>query len=784
MNKKLKENTKHKLSRRAFMKITGITTAAVSTGAAAVFAKDAYASNAHAKFNKMLEYYDKGKLTHSFCEMCFWNCGLNVYSNTNAFFVDGKQSAVSKSNNVVHKIEGKPLNPNNYGHICAKGNSGIYELYGPNRLKYPLIRAGERGEGKWRKASWEEAFDYIGKKLKPIIDEFGPSSLAMFMHGTGEEPFKTLGKLINTPNIVIPAYSQCLGSRDMGWYLTYGTTPTGHNPYDTVNSKYMISMGRNVTGAIQLGEAERINEGIARGGKLVYVDPRYSEMAAKAYRWLSIRPGADMAFVLGLIHVIIRDNLVNYEFVKNYTYGYDKLSEHVKKYTPKWAEHETDIPAKTIETIAWEFAEAAPQAIMFPARRMSRYGNDTQTVRAIAIANALIGNWGMPGGFWKISKSPIGIPTNQYCAASSPFHPMKFPTRWELPRADISKTEFPLAPENLGRENGMINATLSGKPYPIKAWIVYGTNPILSGSNAKKLVIKEAFKRLDLIVDVDIIPNDIGWYSDIILPESTYLERYDLPHIQGDKYPFIAVREPATKPIFDTKGSWEISGGIGKALGFDKYFKLNQKQVAEAAIEKFPDYIKKALKEKGIYVFYDTDPYPQASGSKLKFNTPTGKIELYSTTLHSYDYKRGYEPLPTYKSVLQPNDGEFRLLFGRVPVHTHARTQNNPMLHKIYPDNKLWINKIDAAKLSIKNGDKVLVHSLYTKMDSLPIEVYVTDLIKRKSVFMAHGFGHISKGLEIAYHLGAADSFLVSNDIDPISGAAAFNNAFVTLRKV
>ncbi len=775
IDKTSKKNTNHKLSRRAFIKIAGVTAAAAAaTSATAAFAKDAYATGSHAKFDRMLEYYDKGKLTHNYCEMCFWNCGIKVYSDSKAYFVNGsnrlKKSVSAPA--IVHKIEGNPLNPNNYGHICAKGNSGIYALYDPNRVKYPLIRAGKRGERKWRKASWDEAFDYIREKLKPIIDKFGPSSLAMFMHGTGEEAFSSLARLINTPNVVVPAYSQCLGSRELGWYLTYGSTITGHNPYDTVNSKYIISLGRNVTGAIQVGEAKRINEGIARGGKLVYVDPRYSELAAKAYRWLAIRPGTDMAFVLGLIHVLIRDNLINYEFVEKYTYGYDKLAEHVKQYTPQWTEHETDIPAKMVETVAREFAEAAPQAIIFTARRISRYGNDTQTARASAIANALVGNWGMPGGIWQINRSPV--------EAS-----FEFPTGKNLPRADISKDKFPLAPENLGRENGMINATISGKPYPIKAWIVYGTNPILSGSNGKNLLIKKAFKNLDLIVDVDIMPNDIGWYSDIILPESTYLERYDLPHIQGDKYPFIAVREPATKPLFDTKGSWEIAGGIGKALGYNnEYFNLSQKEIAETAIAKFPDYIKKELKEKGVYVFYDTDPYPQASGTKLHFNTPTGKIELYSTALQNYSNREGYEPLPTYKPVKQPENGQFRLLFGRVPVHTHARTQNNPMLHKIYPVNKLWINKIDAAKQSLKNGDRVVIHSLYTEEDSMPIEVYATDLIKRGCVFMAHGFGHISKGLKLAYHSGAADSFLVSNDIDPVSGAAAFHNAFVTLRKL
>ena len=763
---------KKRISRRAFIK-TAISTSAVGAMAASgavSFSKKANAMS-YEDYNKLMEHYDRGKRTFSFCEMCFWNCGLHVYTRGNR----------------VHKIEGNLNHPNNYGHICAKGNSGIYELYGPNRLKFPMIRAGERGSGKWKKASWDEAFNYIGEKLKPVIDKYGPQSLASFVHGTGEEPFKILARILGTPNVVVPAYSQCLGSRSMGWFLTYGTIPSGHNPYDTRNAKYMISFGRNVTGAIQVREAEFLVEGLRKGGKLVVLDPRFSELAAKAYKWLKIRPGSDMAFALALIHVLIRDGLINYEFIEKYCYGFDLLADHVKQYTPQWAEKETDIPSKEIEHIAWEFAEASPNAIAFPARRFSRYGNDTQTVRTIAILNALIGNWGMPGGFWARTPFPIDLQQDSYCISSAHLHTLPLPELPKIKRADGAGSEqFPLAPTNLGRENGMIDATITGKPYPIKAWLVYDTNPIQGSANAKKLLLKEALKNLDLIVDIDIIPNDIGWYADVLLPESTYLERYDMPHIQADKYPFIALREPAVKPLFDTKPSWGIAKGIAKQFGLEKYYSLTPKEIQEKVISMLPKEQQKELKEEGVYVYYDTKPYPQAAGTPLKFQTPTGKIELYSTLLSKYQSKFGddYSPMPKYKPLKQPEKGEFRLLFGRVPEHTHSRTQNNELLHEIYPVNKLWVNVNAAKNINLRNGDKVVVHSNTTDIDSLPIEVYATDLIREDCVFMAHGFGHISKGLSIAYHLGASDSFLCSNDVDPISSAGAFLNGFVTIKKI
>lgn len=303
---------KKSISRRAFIK-----TAATASSILAVSSAFPHKSDAKSKkelYNEKMTKYDKGKIAHTFCEMCFWNC--RVIARTR--------------NGVVHKLEGNPLNPNNRGHLCAKGNSGIYSLYDPNRLKFPLIRTGKRCEGKFKKASWGEAFDYIGEKLKTIKDKYGAKSLASFLHGTGEEPFIILSHAIGTPNVIIPAYSQCMGSREIGWVLTYGTGVSGHSTFDLKNSKYIISFGRNLLGSLQVREAEDLTEALSRGTKLTYCDPRFSETAAKATRWLQVKPGTDLALALGMIHVLIRDNLVNMEFVKNYCYGFGELASFLE----------------------------------------------------------------------------------------------------------------------------------------------------------------------------------------------------------------------------------------------------------------------------------------------------------------------------------------------------------------------------------------------------------------------------------------------------------------------
>ncbi len=763
------------ISRRAFIKTSSVAVASATIGGS-ILPKVSTASSQIESYNRMMTQYNEGKKAFTYCEMCFWKCGVIAHVR----------------NGMVHKLDGNPLNPNNQGHLCAKGNSGIYLLYDPNRLKTPLLRTGKRGEGKFKKVSWEEAFDYIGKKLKTIINKHGARSVASLLHGTGEEPFKILSRAIGTPNVIIPAYSQCMGSREIGWFLTYGTGVSGHAPFDYKNSKYIISFGRNILGSIQVREAKDLAEGLARGAKLVYCDPRFSETAAKADIWLPINPGTDLALILGLIHVIIRDQLVNMEFVDKYCYGFDRLADFIREYTPNWAYKETGIEPSLIEKIAWEFAKNAPNVVVVPPRRFSRYGNDTQTSRGIAILNALMGNWGVPGGIWQRNrfKYIVANPNTNDCEIKE--INFRLPREMKPPkprvlRADGAGHKFPLAPGFLGRENGIIEATKTGKPYPIKAWIVYDTNPIGSSPIGKNRLIEEVIPKLDLIVDIDVIPNDISMFADVILPESTYLERYDLPHIQKDAHPFIAIREPAVKPLFDTKVSWDIAKGIAEKLGYGRYFEESLKERIEKIIKRLPEGKQHELRERGVTVFEGANPYPQVSGKPMKFHTRTRKIELYSTFLERLQHKRGdtYYPLPKYTPPKKPTEeNTFRLLFGRVPVHTHSRTQNNKMLEELYTENKVWINVEDAKKLGISENDLVVLYSTATKRESAPIKARVTNRIKKGCVFIAHGFGHTSKLLDIAYKKGISDSLLCSDDVDPISGAAAFLNAFVKIKKV
>lgn len=747
------------LTRRGFLKIAGVTSVA---GGAGLFGLPSPLKASKAvedqKGSRFLRYA-RGEFTPSYCEMCFWKCGVDAYT------VNGK----------LKKLEGNKKNPNNFGHLCAKGNAGIHSTYDPDRVQYPMLRVGKRGEGKWKKISWDEAYDHIHKQLTPLFEKYGQKTLATFIHGTGEGYVHTLATALGSPNTAVPSYSQCIGSREIAWSKTFGYGLSGHELYDMAHTKHMIVFGRNLAGAVHVGEAERFVEGLAHGAKLTYIDPRLSESAVKAHRWLQIKPGTDMALALALIHVIIRDGLVNYNFVRNNCHGFNELREHVIQYTPKWAEEKTGISAKVIEEIAWEFAKEAPHVLAIAPRRLTRYGYDVQTARAIAILNALMGNVGVPGGQFNATPPPAKAAKEDH-----PPHPHD-------PRADGAgeATGFPFAPANLGIADALYTATLTEKPYPIKAWMLYATNPLGHGATQNGQ-LWQAMEKVEFIVAIDTQLSDSAYYADLVLPESTYLERDDTPLAQKDYIPFVCLRKAAIRPVYDTKHVFEICQGIAKRFGVEKYFSKSPTQITEEFIASLPADQAETLRKEGVLVFdKEANPYPQAKGEKLKFATTTGKIQLYVPEFEPHFKEKGdvFAPLPTYIEPKMPAAGQLRLLMGRAPNHSHGRSQNNWILMESHGDGPIWMHPNDAKKLGLVKGNKVKVTNVTTQFVSKAQNIHITKRIKEGNVFIHHGFGHITKAWSIGYNVGIADQDFCSHDIDPISGACGYNNGFVTIQK-
>jgi thiosulfate reductase/polysulfide reductase chain A len=684
----------------------------------------------------------------TFCEMCFWRCG--VIADVSA---DGR----------VLRVEGNPDHPLTKGRLCARGNAGTGLLYDPDRLKYPMLRTGKRGEGQFKRITWDEALDLLADKLKTIKAQHGPEAVGFFPHGIGARFMGTLLKAYGTPNSVEPSFAQCRGPRDVGYMLTFGRPLGSPEPLDLEEAKLVVLVGSHLGENVFTSQITQFATGLSRGAKLIAVDPRFSTAASKADWWLPIRPGTDIALLLAWMNVLIAEGLYDKEYVEAHAMGFKELAAHVRDFTPEWAEAITTLPADQIRETARAMGAAKPAVVVHPGRHVTWYGDDTQRARAMAILTALLGSYGRKGGLF----FPTPVPKGD-------FELPDFPDS-EKGRADGAGEKYPLASEEMGVTNGLVDATISGKPYPIKAWIVYAQNVLESIPQQDKTL--KAIESLDFLCVVDVLPVDQVAYADLVLPEATYLERYDAPLIVNSvKTPFVSLRQPVIEPLHESKPGWWIAKELAKRLGLEAFFPWATPEEHLAKVIEPMEINPLELRTKGAVAFAGRPYIEDRTEDDLPlFNTDSGKIELYSQALKEL----GADPLPLYTPPEEPPPGYFRLIYGRAPVHSFARTQNNATLHGLMPENEVWLHTTPAQELGLKDGDRVRLENA-DGVKGLPVRVRVTEGIRGDCAYMVHGFGQRSKSLRLAKDRGASDTQLMSRvKVDPLMGGTGMRVTFV-----
>ncbi len=653
----------------------------------------------------------------------------------------------------VVKLEGNPEHPNSLGRLCAHGQSGLMNTYDPDRVLTPLVRAGNRGEGKFRRASWDEALDIVAKNMLSIKQQSGPEAMVFSStHNISQVLFENLLSGFGSPNYGTQR-SLCFNAMIVANLMTYGMEEPARD-YSQV--KYILLTGRNLVEAISTSETSALMDAIARGVKMVYLDPRFTKTASKATEWCPIRPGTDLAFHLALINVIISEGRYNKDFVTKYTTGFDELKTAVQTYTPEWAEPITGIKADVIRRIAREFSDAGQYALAHNGWRTSNFINSFPAERAITILNALVGNWG-------VTLFPAaGEASGGLGAPPQPPYP-----RVSALRLDGVPWKYPFVPLKLGIFQQLREAIIEGKPYQAHGWFISRQNPVLSLPDRQRTL--QAMSKLDFIVTIDIIMNDTSWFSDVVLPEASYLERFD-PLLPVGNRAF--VRQPVIEPQGEAKSALWIYKELGKRLGLGNFFQYKDEE----------DYLAQQLAPLGKTVEeVRTRGYidlPQGKAVDFyTWATPSGKIEISSSTL-----KAGkFDPVPVWQEPPQPKDGAFYLLTGKVGQHTQMGTQNNLLLHKYQDEPRLWMNPDAAAKLGLKDWDLVEAAS---QAGAVQVALKVTSAIRPDCVYLTPGFGHLSKGLRTAYGVGASNSVLHVTYVDPISGGQALSQTFVTVKKV
>ncbi len=685
---------------------------------------------------------------YSMCGMCAVRCPIRVEVEDGA----------------VKWIEGNPHAPGINGSLCAKGSAGLAFEYDAERPQHPMIRSGPRGSGQWMKATWDEALDHVAGKLKEVIAADGPRAVALADRGgLFTDLTKSFLKALGSPNY-FDHDDSCASNVNLACKSVFGCG-RGEIAYDFANAKHIVLYGRNVFESLQVKEVNTILDALEAGAKLTYIDIRATVTASKADTFLMIRPGTDYALNLALIHVLLREQLYDAEFVRKWVEGLPDLERFVQPYTPEWAEEETGIAAHAIVRLARDVAAARPKVIFHGGWMVSRYPDSFYSSRSIYVLNTLMGNFEKEGGLI-LAKGPKD-------AGARPLKSLG--ARIPEVKDRIVDAEMPGGPLGTGHLVNLYKAIRTGEPYPVRAFFAYRFDPIAAFPDPEAQ--KRELDKLDLLVSIDVNYSDTAWQADVILPEATYLERSNIIATQKGPKPSFIMRRQAIPPRYDAKPAWEIFALIAERMGAGEH--LPYKSIddvwswqLEGTGVKVEDFSAKgfvSLAKKPILM----DP------NDLKFSTPSRKIEFVSSMLA----RRSFESFKPYVRPVRPEEGSFRLAFGRSAVHTHAQSQNNPLLNEIVPENTLWMNDVEADKLGIKNGDTVEVRG---RGQTGTIKAYVTPFIHREAVFMLHGFGNEVPLKTRSFRKGLKDTKFAAGlleSVDPVGGGVANLEATVTVRK-
>ncbi len=678
---------------------------------------------------------------------------------------------------------------------CLRGRAQRQRVYAPDRLKYPMKRAGERGEGKFERISWDEALDTVAREIKRVRDTYGSGAI-IFRGGGGDivrlNNRMTIDRLLGLAG----GYSQTWGfiSYEGGRYAalaTYGTTFTRNSRKDLLNSRLIILWSLNP--AITVMDANTswyLIQAREAGTRIIAVDPRYTDsIGTFADQWIPIRPGTDTAMMIAMAYVMMKENLQDQRFLDTYTIGFDQFKDYVLGVedgvpkTPAWAEAITGVPVSAIESLAREYADAKPAALVAgiaPGR--TAYGE--QYHRAAHTLAAMTGNIGIPGG------NAAGIcwtAINGY-----PFMKMPHGLRVENPvDRNAPLRNYALKGTNI-RDRGRINtsqiadAVLKGKsggyPFDYKLLYIMNANCLNQSPNLNKTV--RAFRKLEFIIVQEQFLTATAKFADILLPNCTFLERNDLT--VGEGVPFYGYANKVIEPLYESKSQFEIAAMLAERMGISDF-----KDKTEG------DYLKDFVKRSGIA---DYDEFKQKAVHRLEisehyvafqkeiedpvnhpFPTPSGKIEIYSQQLA--DMNTPLIPavpkyVETWESLNDPLAAKYplQLITSHFKRRAHTQFENIPWLRELQK-HTVMINAADARARGIQNGDDVRV---FNDRGEMIIRAWVTERIMPGVVDIGQGAWYDPD--ENGVDRGGCTNVLCSDRVSP-GGAVPYNTNLVQLEK-
>lgn len=680
----------------------------------------------------------------TFCSICnpHTHCGIDA----------------NVENGELVAVEGTQEHPTNQGTLCSKGAATLQYVYAKNRLKHPMIQRGERGSKNWERISWEEAFSVIASRLQDIRKQHGAESV-IFYAGYPKWYRTFLHRLaigFGSPNFCTES-STCNSSPTVAANITYGTVARPDLP----RTKCVLVWSSNPFHT-NTPIARTLLDMKEKGVKFIAVDPRVSAFAEKADLHLQLRPGTDGALAMGIIKVLIEENLYDQTFVEKWTVGFDELCDYLEKLSLEWSEKMTGVPKEKIIEAARLYGITKPASLMTSASATTHHVNGFQNHRALLLLPGLTGNFDVPGGNYVEPQTYQHV----YSGALTLEAELRLGKKLsELPPR-VGEDQFPVWARHYDEEAPEAHSMVlpyqirSAKPYPIKAFIGFGTNyRMWPGSD----FFKESLLKLDFLVNTDIFFTNTCEFMDLVLPAATSFERSELKH-WNTKY--LMLSSPVIKPVGESRSDLDIICGIARHLGLGDLFWNGNLDAAIDELMAPSGYTAAELRTypSGTFVKKPLKPgykkYEQSG-----FSTPSGKMEITSSVLQ----EAGFNPLPVYEApqypTSSPDNGSYPLVLNtgsRLPMFIHSGMHNVSWCQSLRKDPLLDINPSDASTRGIQQDDWTW---LGTPRAKIKVRANLTETVLPGIVHMFHGIQEADVNL------------LIEPDyLDPISGFPGFKS--------
>ncbi|HUW64804.1 MAG TPA: molybdopterin-dependent oxidoreductase [Spirochaetia bacterium] len=671
-----------------------------------------------------------------------------VVSTTCRFCLNGCGIRVRVAGDRILSVEGDPGHPFSRGYLCPKGLAARDIVNSSHRLSQPLLRAGARGEGKWREISWPDALDLLAERLDEVRLVHGPEAFGVF-RGQGPGWGGSWDYLIRFMNAFGSPHTFgtghiCYVPKYIAQTVTYA--PPLVNGWIPVpeyeNTRCLVEWGTNYA-ATDVARMYHLQAALDRGARLIAIDPVATATTSRADIWLRPYPGTDGYLALSMARVIVEEQLFDQDFVREWTHGFPALEEHLQAYAPEATAQFTGVSPDMVRQAARLYATTSPGHLQIGGG-IDKYPQALQTARAITILPVLTGNVDVPGG------NPVRGPLPVKNVRSEPDMPDDY-----LERLDGYHRRYPLMYRYFRQVPGSLlpDAILEGNPYPLRSLLVIGGNPALCLANSPR--VREALLKVDFLAAVDIFPTRTTALADLVLPGVSSLERTDL-EVLDDR---VILRDAVIKregSVPDLQLILELAKRLGLGARFpwsgqDEMidYQLAPLNVTVAGLRSDPG--------RGLV----NEPRQYRKYRSGRFATPTGKAELVATTLE----QAGYDGLPCIGAPPEREDS-FPLLGTSgpaSPLYVHTQFRQIPSLRAFEPCPLVRLNPVDATNRGIGPGDMVVIRS---SVGTAEMKAEISETVGPGIVLVGWGWGEVSAN-------GSINELVSDQPRDPLTGTTA-----------